>query len=213
MNLKYYYWWFKNAVPEVICDDIIKHGKEQLQLGITGQFGDQNSQEEVKNLTPSQVKDLKEIRNSNISWLSYPWIYNEIMPYINEANESSGWNFQFDYNEACQFTTYSKDQHYSWHCDAWKEPYSNEHQHKEHKNKIRKLSSIILLNDASEYSGGELEFDFRDSKEGPSLTLAKEIYRKGDMVVFPSFVWHRVKPVLKGQRYSLVVWSIGNPYV
>ena len=144
MNLKYYYWWFKNAVPEVICDDIIKHGKEQLQLGITGQFGDQNSQEEVKNLTPSQVKDLKEIRNSNISWLSYPWIYNEIMPYINEANESSGWNFQFDYNEACQFTTYSKDQHYSWHCDAWKEPYSNEHQHKEHKNKIRKLSSIIL---------------------------------------------------------------------
>ena len=83
MNLKYYYWWFKNAVPEVICDDIIKHGKEQLQLGITGQFGDQNSQEEVKNLTPSQVKDLKEIRNSNISWLSYPWIYNEIMPYIN----------------------------------------------------------------------------------------------------------------------------------
>ena len=56
MQLKWSYWYFKNAIPRHICDDIIKHGKEQLQLGITGQFGAQNSQEEVKNLTPSKVK-------------------------------------------------------------------------------------------------------------------------------------------------------------
>ena len=213
MNLKYYYWWFKHAIPEAVCDEIVKLGKEKLELGVTGQFGDQNAQEDVKNLTPNQIKDLKEVRNSNISWLSYPWLYNEILPYVNKANESGGWNFQFDYNEACQFTAYSKNQHYSWHCDAWKELYSSEHKHNAHKGKIRKLSSIILLNDSSEYSGGELEFDFRDSGEGSNIAVAKEIYRKGDMVVFPSFVWHRVKPVLKGQRYSLVVWSIGNPYV
>ena len=33
------------------------------------------------------------------------------------------------------------------------------------------------------------------------------------MIVFPSFVWHRVKPVTKGLRYSLVAWNLGQPYV
>jgi len=30
--------------------------------------------------------------------------------------------------------------------------------------------------------------------------------------VFPSFVWHRVKPVTAGTRYSLVVWHLGKPF-
>ena len=36
--------------------------------------------------------------------------------------------------------------------------------------------------------------------------------KKGGIVVFPSFVWHRVKPVTKGIRYSLVVWILGQPF-
>ena len=41
---------------------------------------------------------------------------------------------------------------------------------------------------------------------------AKEILTKGSIIVFPSHVWHRVKPVTSGTRYSLVVWSIGDPF-
>jgi hypothetical protein len=59
------------------------------------------------------------------------------------------------------------------------------------------------LTDGSEYTGGELEFDFRNydphmREEAKHLKQAKEILPKGSIIVFPSFVWHRVKPVTKG---------------
>jgi len=73
------------------------------------------------------------------------------------------------------------------------------------------------LTDGSEYEGGELEFDFRNydphmREESQHLKQAKEILPKGSIIVFPSFVWHRVKPVTKGTRYSLVMWNIGYPF-
>ena len=73
------------------------------------------------------------------------------------------------------------------------------------------------LTDGSEYEGGELEFDFRNydphiRDELKHLKQAKEILPKGSIVVFPSFVWHRVKPVTKGTRYSLVMWNLGYPF-
>jgi PKHD-type hydroxylase len=49
--------------------------------------------------------------------------------------------------------------------------------------------------------------------ERNEIRECKEILPKGSVVVFPSFVWHRVKPVTKGKRYSLVMWSAGKPYV
>ena len=45
-----------------------------------------------------------------------------------------------------------------------------------------------------------------------SKRLVTEIRPRGSIIVFPSFVWHRVTPVTKGTRYSLVVWSLGYPF-
>ena len=39
-----------------------------------------------------------------------------------------------------------------------------------------------------------------------------EIRPRGSVIVFPSFVWHRVKPVTKGVRYSVVAWYGGPPF-
>ena len=83
--------------------------------------------------------------------------------------------------------------------------------------KIRKLSMTCQLTDGSEYSGGELEFDFRNydppkRDESQHLRKATEILPKGSIIVFPSFVWHRVKPVTRGVRYSLVLWHLGYPF-
>ena len=36
--------------------------------------------------------------------------------------------------------------------------------------------------------------------------------KKGTIIVFPSYLVHRVKPVVKGTRYSLVVWFCGEPF-
>ena len=70
----------------------------------------------------------------------------------------------------------------------------------------------ISLTDPSEYEGGDLEFDFRDTDKGSQPRICEEIRQKGSVIVFPSFVWHRVKPVTKGRRHSLVCWNLGYPF-
>ena len=69
MNLTNYYWYFQSAIPERICDDIVRHGKSlQDQMAVTGGYGN-------RPLNQNQVKDLKKKRNSNIVWMSDRWIY------------------------------------------------------------------------------------------------------------------------------------------
>ena len=69
------------------------------------------------------------------------------------------------------------------------------------------------MSDPKDYKGGELEFDFRNKKPNiSSIQTCLEILPKGSIVVFPSHIWHRVKPVTKGIRYSLVIWNLGYPF-
>jgi len=208
MNLTNYYWYFKSAIPERICDDISRYGKQlQDQMAVTGGYGDQK-------LNQKQVKDLKKKRNSDIVWMSDRWIYKEIQPYIHSANANAGWNFQWDFSESCQFTKYTKGQFYDWHCDSWDQPYIREHENDPSHGKIRKLSVTVTLSDPKDYKGGELEFDLRnlDPDKKRNVMKCKEILPKGSLVVFPSFVWHRICPVKRGERKSLVIWNLGWPF-
>jgi len=177
-------------------------------MAVTGGLG-------AKKLNQKQIKDLKKKRDSNIVWINDRWVYKEIQPYVNEANKNAGWNFQWDWSESCQFTKYEKGQFYDWHCDSWDKPYFNKNQPQDPQNgKIRKLSVTVTLSDPKEYKGGELEFDFRnmDPDKKPNIRKCKEILPKGSLVVFPSFVWHRVCPVKSGERKSLVIWNLGWPF-
>ena len=203
MNLTNNYWYFKSAIHERKCDDISRYGKQlQDQMAVTGGYGDQK-------LNQKQVKDLKKKRNSDIVWMSDRWVYKEIQPYIHSANTNAGWNFQWDYSESCQFTKYTKGQFYDWH-----QPYIREDVNDPSHGKIRKLSVTVTLSDPKEYSGGELEFDLRNLEPDKKRNVmkCKEILPKGSLVVFPGFVWHRVCPVKKGSRHSLVIWNLGWPY-
>ena len=203
MNTSNYYWWFKSAIPPKICDDIVKYALQKKEtIALTGDF-DSN-----KKLTKKDVKNLQKKRKSDLVWLDEKWIYKEV-PYVHAANRMAGWNFEWDRSESCQFTKYKHNQYYDWHCDSWDKPY-NKPNTPEH-GKIRKLSMTCQLTDGSEYEGGELEFDFRN-KEKTQIIQAKQILSKGSIIVFPSFVWHRVKPVTKGIRYSLVMWNLGYPF-
>ena len=208
MNTSNYYWYFKSAIPPKICDDIIKHGLSKSEtMARTGGYGD-------KELTKFEIKNMKRKRNSDLVWLNDNWIYKEIHPYIHLANKNAGWNYQWDGSECCQFTKYKLNQYYDWHYDSWDKAYEKK---SPDNGKIRKLSVTCQLTDGSEYEGGELEFDFRNypphmREESKHLKQAKEILPKGSIIVFPSFVWHRVKPVTKGTRYSLVMWNLGYPF-
>jgi len=206
MNLEYYYWYFQSAIPPKICDDIIEYGKsQQEQIALTGDY-DPNT------IGEKDIKDVSKKRKSNVVWMDDPWIYKEIHPFIRAANQNAGWNFQWDFSESCQFTKYKLNQFYDWHCDSWNKPYDKPNEPNTH-GKIRKLSVTVSLSDETEYEGGDFEFDFRSSDDGSNQPqICKEIKPKGSVVVFPSFVWHRVKPVISGTRYSLVMWNLGQPW-
>ena len=199
MILKHYLKYFPSAFSDKLCDEILAYALTKKDLvGTIGSIKDPKLEE----------KDLHKTRKSNVVWLDDPWIFKEIEPYINLANKEAEWNFDLKYCEAFQFTKYdgSKKQHYDWHEDQFCEP--NE------KGFVRKLSMTISLVDGSMYEGGDLEFDLRDGKgeKTSNVRVCNEIRPRGSIVVFPSFLLHRVKPVTSGVRYSLVVWSSGMPF-
>ena len=208
MNISNHYWAFKSALTPRFCDEVIKYAlSKEETMARTGGFGD-------KELTQEQVLNMQRKRKSDLVWLNDTWIYKEIHPYVHRANKNAGWNFDWLRSESCQFTKYKHNQYYDWHCDSWDKPYEKEGPEK---GMIRKLSVTCQLTDSSEYSGGELQFDTRSydphmRDEDKHVITSKEILPKGSIVVFPSFVWHRVQPVTKGTRYSLVIWNLGYPF-
>lgn len=190
------------------------------------------NQDPLYNLDP---KNDVYIRDSNIAWLDDQWLYDTIYPMLHEANKKAGWNWNLDYSEALQFTKYQNDQFYGWHADgnsdsfgAYKRyiygvtdaplkpdgtipaGYSN---YNKFIGKIRKISMTINLCDETEYEGGDLKFDFGMHKtKQDRFHICEEIRPRGSIIVFPSFVQHCVTPVTKGTRYSLVMWTLGEPW-
>ena len=200
MELQNYYWCFQGALPHRICDDIVAYGKElKEQTGVTFGF-------DPNNMTPNQQKQLEQKRKSNVVWMDPVWIYRELHPLVHEANRAAGWNYHWDWSESCQFTKYdgSNKQHYDWHTDGVTRINEN--------GKIRKLSMTVALVDGSEYEGGDFEVNM-SSPDREEIHVIKQAKIKGSVTIFPSFVWHRVKPVTSGTRYSLVNWHQGHPFV
>ena len=204
MILNNYYWLFEKIIPEHICDDIIKFAKScDKKRGVTGGYENQL-------ITGDVLKKLKKTRDSHIVWLNENWINNLIIPLVNQANKAANWNFQWDQYEDSQFTFYNKNQHYSWHTDSWFKPYSVPGQLRH--NKVRKITSMLMLSNKSDFEGGEVELDNRDKLMGNKSVFKINYDTKGTVICFPSFVWHRVKPVTKGTRYSMPTWYLGDPF-
>ena len=206
MELEYYCWIFKSVLTPRFCNDLIQVAKtKKEEIAWTGAHKPHQSDKKA-------LKDLRKTRDSNIVWMDGGWIYKELHHYINKANEDADWNFQWDYSEACQFTKYELNQHYTWHRDSWKKPYKAPNELDKH-GKIRKLSVTCSLSDPEDYEGGELELNIANptNKNKNSIITLSDVPR-GTVIVFPSFMWHRVKPVTSGTRYSLVVWNLGRPF-
>lgn len=156
-----------------------------------------NQTELDKAQTYAEVQSDK-VRNSFVKFM-FPngdnnWIFSRMTDAINEVNAQY---FKFDLTgmeQGLQFTKYSAPaEHYDWHVDRG------------HLSATRKLSVSVLLSDPSDYKGGALEFKFgRDAEKAPQ--------EHGLGVFFPSYTMHRVAPVTKGTRYSLVAWVSGPPF-
>lgn len=191
------YWMYENVIDKETCKDIIELGLSKIEKDATID-GDN---------TPK-----KSDRRSKICWLEDDWLYDLFSPYINNANENSGWNLKVDWFEPIQFTKYLSTEkgHYNWHVDIGR-PYGENNP--KWLGKQRKISAVISLSDPDDYEGGDFEFNFKNKLPGLDTNWpVPELKKQGSVVVFPSFHWHRVKPVTKGTRYSLVLWSLGERF-
>jgi PKHD-type hydroxylase len=202
MNLSNFYYYFTGAVSKDICKKIIKkYSSKKLSKGTVG-------------------NKTKGIRESDVCFTSDQEIYELIHPFIHQANCDAKWNFEWDYTEAVQFTKYGLHEHYNWHQDSTSEPYPLDYGNRGHHGKIRKLSTVISLTDGSKFSGGDFQVDLRnkpvslknENDDIRNIITLEQLRVIGTVVIFPSFLWHRVTPVTKGTRYSLVSWSLGKPW-
>ena len=158
------------------------------------------------------------IRNSDNTWIpSEHWISGIVWYYVMKANRE---NFLYDIetidSESLQFTRYGPGEFYSWHKDegiaGLIKPKATNRKDLDgiitnHLNtscqKIRKLSVSLLLSEPEEFEGGNLEFVAEDGKK----FVAPRI--RGSICVFDSRSTHRVQPVVKGVRKSIVAWIVG----
>ena len=96
----------------------------------------------------------------------------------------------------------------------WK--YNHNHKCLKHKDKRNQGESYII--GFGNYEGGEFEIlsdPYHDDKTDTMTTQIRtpDIKDPGSIVVFPGFLHHRVAPVTKGVRHSVVLWCLGPPFV
>jgi PKHD-type hydroxylase len=181
------YCTFDKVVPEPLCDGIKK-------LGDSLNFDKGGLHEDLETVYDDEIRD------SSVSWLNNPELITLMSSFINRSNYEAKWNFDIVCHETPQYSTYSKNGFYDWHVDTGVES--------EDELLIRKLSLCISLND--DYSGGDFQVQRWGSPEDQKHFLnIKEMKNKGSIVVFPSFLFHRVTPVTRGTRNSLVCWFRG----
>ena len=135
-----------------------------------------------------------EVRNSKIGWwFEDHWACSIISHYIGLANRKC-WEYDLNLLESIQVSVYNEGGHYKWHSD-----YGTSNNEKW----TRKLIASVLVSDPSEYDGGDLEFiDYH----GNFIKAPKD---RGSVIVFDSRIPHRVTPVTRGRRISLVTWMYG----
>jgi len=137
-------------------------------------------------------------RVTTISWIPFKemgHMYQDLNRFIQRANENHFGFGDIKITENAQFTEYPEGGFYDWHmdCDI----------NMEHEPPVRKISMTVLLNDPSEFEGGHLEL----MAPGKFAEL-----KQGHAIIFASFLNHRVNPVTRGMRQSLVVWFGGKAF-
>ena len=137
-------------------------------------------------------------RTSHISWIPFKKMTEMYKQLELVMKQTNGNHFGFDnmqITEMAQYTEYPKGGFYDWHTDndvnCANEP------------PVRKISMTCLLSPEHEFEGGDLQL----MKEDKTVKL-----KQGQAIFFASFIRHRVAPVTRGNRKSLVMWFGGTPF-
>ena len=149
------------------------------------------------------------VRKSNIKFFNFKngagladWIFFRLNTVIEGINNQY-YNFDLNGYDHFQYTVYrgTEKGKYDFHMDTTMNENKTD-------NDCRKLSMTFLLSEPNkDFKGGE--FQINDSEEKNARTIPMN---KGDIILFPSFMLHRVKPVTAGVRKSIVVWVLGPKF-
>jgi PKHD-type hydroxylase len=183
--------YYDNCFTDAEINSIVRYCDSfEQEQGVT--FGAE-SKEQIEQHRVSGVKFHE--RNNETAW-----IFDKLNMMIETTNKQY---YGFDLNGYLnfQYTTYTAEQHgrYDWHTDmSFGAAYGNDIE-------PRKLSMTLLLND--EFEGGEFQINM-GKEEHPEIIHVP----KGRAIFFPSFLIHRVTPVTRGIRKSMVVWVLGPKF-
>ena len=175
---------FEDILPDYLIDFIERRVAEiEEEDWETGEVGNDE-----------EGGEYPESRQCDVSWIAeLDWVSTIFTHYFQIANREI-WEYDLTEMESVQVTRYDKNHFYGWHSDYGTSA---------DKGLTRKLSMSIILTDPEEYSGGKLQFiDYQGKVQNVDKT-------RGTVVVFDSRTPHRVTPVLRGQRISLVAWMTG----
>ena len=202
---------FPRAIPKKECNKYLKYCLQNSNFEdastITKGYSDTfNTKKDVEDKIKRQQFDY-EMRKTDVSFIvDKDNLMNDLVwDFIREANKQF-FNYKLDYFQAIQFARYKNGGHYDWHQDA-AGIVGNQKEH-------RKLSLTMSLTDHTTYDGGYLEF-YNGSKplEHDEHDIAKDVKDQGSVIVFDSRDGHSVAPVTKGERYSIVCWTVGPNFV
>jgi len=149
-----------------------------------------------------------EVRVSDVKFYNYDpknentlWIFQRIN-YVVEALNEQFFNYDLNGYDSFQYTEYQSFEggKYDYHMDTIMGSNKPTTMFE-----TRKLSVTLVLND--DFEGGEFQVNNGQEKDAETIPTGK-----GKLILFPSFMIHRVKPVTKGVRKSLVVWVNGPKF-
>ena len=143
------------------------------------------------NLLNKKVRDNKEVTIKNEK------LRNKLKMVFELANHSI-FNYDIQEMEKVKILRYENGGKYKWHTDTGAKETST-----------RKLTAVIQLSDETMYEGGDLEFGITDDSGKKNYTAPRT---RGSIIIFPAFLSHRVTPITKGRRYSLITWMNGDTW-
>jgi|TARA_R100001530_G_scaffold129628_1_gene100067 PKHD-type hydroxylase len=186
---------FPRAVRPDVCDDIVKNCKQNILEEASVYNYDKTSSKDDPEIRKTSIHFIKD-KNNRVNELAWK--------FLREANKIQ-FNYDLTYFQAIQFAEYKDGGFYGWHQDASGIDQNNE---------TRKLSLSIILSDPTTFEGGELQF-YNGGKPMQNMgkitgeQVINDINSQGTAIVFDSRDWHRVTPVVKGIRHSIVCWTVG----
>ena len=126
-----------------------------------------------------------------------------VWSFVRQAN-TEFFKYNLSHFEPIQFSKYDVGGHYDWHTDSHRKISASED---------RKLSLTMSLTDNTTYEGGLLQFYNGGRPHTGKDVSVNDVNKVGTVIVFDSGDWHKVTPVTKGVRYSIVCWTIGPNFI